>query len=383
MIGQHAVRRCAARLPRLAALAALGAVLASVATGCAGTELVSDARELRKVIRAARDSGAYVCAPRELALAETHTEFAERELDQGDYFRGKDHLRIADESAREAIRLSPKDKCAAPAVSARRPSPAPVDVVVERLDGDGDGLADDADRCPADPEDKDGYEDDDGCPDTDNDRDGVADVKDACPLEPEDRDSFQDDDGCPDQDNDGDSILDANDQCPGEPEDKDGFQDVDGCPDPDNDGDSVLDGADRCPAEPGPPDDAGCPKKFEHIVVTADKIELRQKVFFGTGQATILSRSYPLLNEVATAAKERPAMKLRIEGHTDIRGNRTLNTKLSQSRANAVREYLVGHGIDASRLEAKGFGPDQPIETNRTAAGREKNRRVEFFITEQ
>ena len=315
-----------------AVTAALGALSLF---GCAGTEMENSVREVRTIAKEARDNGAYKCAPRELALADTHIEFTERELAQGDYFRARDHLHIADHNAREAYHLSPRDKCLAPVVP---------------LDTDGDGIPDKSDKCPTEPEDKDGFEDADGCPDPDNDADGILDNVDKCPMEPED---------------------------------KDGFEDADGCPDPDNDKDGVLDAADKCPNDPGPPDNDGCPKKYEHIVVTQEKIELKQKIFFDTNKASIQSRSFPLLEEIAAVLKSRATMTVRIEGHTDSRGKHDHNMQLSQSRAESVRQHLVGLGVDMSRMEAKGYGPDQPIETNKTAAGREKNRRVEFFITQQ
>jgi len=151
-------------------------------------------------------------------------------------------------------------------------------------DADNDGIEDDKDQCPELAEDKDGFDDQDGCPDFDNDDDGVPDESDRCPKEKEDEDGFQDDDGCPDPDNDNDGVLDkddlcpneagpkdgprpgcqdpdpdrdgiagAADHCPTEPEDKDGFQDDDGCPDPDNDRDGVADKDDACPMEAGEP----------------------------------------------------------------------------------------------------------------------------------
>jgi OmpA-OmpF porin, OOP family len=338
--------------------------------GCAGNELAVRAREVRDVIKTARDNGAYRCAPRELAIAESHVDFAERELDQGDYFRAKDHLQVADSNARQALRLSPADHClnALGGVAG---------------DSDNDGVPDREDRCVAEPEDRDGFEDTDGCPEPDNDRDRILDARDKCPNEPEDMDGFEDDDGCPDPDNDGDGVLDAQDQCPKEKEDRDGFEDDDGCPDPDNDKDGYLDGADKCPNEAGLPGGDGCPQRYKFITVTPEKIELRQTIFFQSTKAVIMSKSYPLLDEVAAALNSAPRSKVRVEGHTDGRGNRLLNTRLSQARADSVKAYLVGKGVAADRLEAKGFGPDQPIETNKTAAGREKNRRVEFVIVEQ
>jgi OmpA-OmpF porin, OOP family len=357
------------RAPIALVIVAASALAAALSTsGCAGTEMENSVREVRTIAKEARDNGAYQCAPRELALADTHIEFTERELQQGDYFRARDHLHVADHNAREAYRLSPRDKCVGPNLPP---------------DTDHDGIPDSVDKCPTEPEDKDGFEDADGCPDPDNDKDGIPDKTDKCPNEPEDKDNFEDADGCPDPDNDADGILDNVDKCPNEPEDKDGFEDADGCPDPDNDKDGVLDAADKCPNDPGPADNDGCPKKYEHIVVTQEKIELKQKIFFDTNKATIQARSFGLLDEIAAVLKSRQTMTVRIEGHTDSRGKHDHNMQLSQSRAESVRQHLVGLGVDMSRMEAKGYGPDQPIETNKTAAGREKNRRVEFFITQQ
>ena len=290
-------RRLMARACGLLQAVVAGAAL--LAAGCAGVQLQQNVHQVRQIAKEARENGAYRCAPRQLALAETNIEFADAELGEGDYFRAREHLEIADDNAREAYKLSPRDRCVGPA------------------DRDGDGITDDIDKCP------------------------------------------------------------------NEPEDKDGFQDEDGCPDPDNDKDGVLDAADKCPNEPGPPDNNGCPKKFEHIVVTNDKIELKQKIFFETDKAVIMPRSFGLLDEIASVLKSRATMRVRIEGHTDSRGSAPHNLKLSQARADSVRQYLIGLGIDGSRMEAQGFGAGQPIETNKTAAGRERNRRVEFFITQQ
>ena len=130
-------------------------------------------------------------------------------------------------------------------------------------DRDGDGILDRDDKCPDVAEDKDGFQDDDGCPDPDNDGDGIPDVKDKCRDAPEDFDGFQDEDGCPDLDDDHDGIPDAEDKCRNEPEDIDGFQDEDGCPDLDNDGDGIPDKVDLCPNAPedfdGYKDGDGCP----------------------------------------------------------------------------------------------------------------------------
>jgi len=360
-----------------ARLAGLALSALALAGACAGAELEGRASALRGVIKTAWDNGAYKCAPRELALAESHTAFAEQELDEGDYYRARQELDVADVNAREAIRLSPKEKC--------NPNVAVADnqqVVVKRLDTDGDGIYDDEDACPNEPEDKDGFQDQDGCPEPDNDNDGILDASDKCPLVPEDIDAFEDADGCPEDDNDKDLIVDKLDQCPNDPEDKDGFQDDDGCPDPDNDKDKVLDGVDKCPNEYAETPD-GCPQKYQLIVVTAEKIELKQTVYFDYNKATIKPVSYALLNEVAQALQDNPSIHVRVEGHTDSRGGDAFNMKLSQARAESVAKYLEGKGVTGARMEPKGFGETLPIADNRTAKGRDQNRRVEFMITSQ
>jgi outer membrane protein OmpA-like peptidoglycan-associated protein len=311
--------------------------------GCAGQDLAVRAGSVRDSLRKARDNGAYKCAPRQLAVSEANLEFAERELDRGEYFRALDHVEIAEANVREALRLSPCEK-PPPVVAVAPPAPA------SPVDTDGDGIPDTSDLCPNDPEDKDGFQDEDGCPDLDNDQDGIPD---------------------------------AVDKCPNDPEDKDGFEDEDGCPDLDNDQDGIPDASDLCPNEPGPPEEKGCPKKHTLVSVTQDRIELHQAVFFATGRATIMPRSFALLDEVADVLKTRSTMQVRVEGHTDTRGSRTSNMRLSQARADSVKAYVVGRGVEASRLVSVGFGPDKPIETNKTAAGRERNRRVEFVILQQ
>ena len=131
-------------------------------------------------------------------------------------------------------------------------------------DRDHDGFADSKDRCPNEPEDRDGFQDGDGCPELDNDGDGIPDVRDSCKNAVEDRDGFQDEDGCPELDNDGDGVPDGYDTCEGEKEDLDGDRDEDGCPDLDTDRDGVPDATDRCPnaAEDtdGLSDEDGCPE---------------------------------------------------------------------------------------------------------------------------
>jgi uncharacterized repeat protein (TIGR01451 family)/uncharacterized protein (TIGR03382 family) len=257
------------------------------------------------------------------------------------------------------------------------------------LDNDQDGVPDVADKCPLEPEDKDGFQDEDGCPDPDNDQDGIVDAQDKCPLEAEDKDGFQDEDGCPEPDNDEDGIVDAQDKCSLKPEDKDAFQDEDGCPDPDNDRDGIEDGEDQCPQEQevinSVEDTDGCPDVGEtKVEVTANKIRILEKVYFATNKDVVLARSFPLLQQVALVLRANPEItKVRVEGHTDDRAGDDFNLDLSRRRAANVRKYLVEQaGIAPERLESEGYGETRPVDTNKTEAGRENNRRVEFVILE-
>lgn len=284
-------------------------------------------------------------------------------------------------------------------------------------DRDGDRLVDEADRCPGESEDLDGFHDEDGCPDADNDGDGVADAQDACPDQAEDPDGFEDADGCPDPDNDGDGLADLEDACPDEAgvadkdgcpivdadgdgiddsvdadpnaaEDFDGFQDDDGAPDPDNDSDGIADAADDCPDRPetinGTDDADGCPDEGESSVfVKEGKIEIDEKIYFDSDRATIKQRSFGVLEQVAAMLKAQPQIrKVRIEGHTDGKGRAMYNLALSQRRANAVRAFLVDRGVDEGRLTTRGYGENEPIAENDTAEGRSANRRVEMTILE-
>jgi outer membrane protein OmpA-like peptidoglycan-associated protein len=254
-------------------------------------------------------------------------------------------------------------------------------------DQDRDGIIDAFDQCPTDPEDKDNFHDEDGCPDRDNDEDGVLDPDDQCPLVAEDRDKFQDSDGCPEFDNDQDGVFDSTDQCPNDPEDQDDFEDEDGCPDRDNDQDGIPDREDLCPNEPetknGYADQDGCPDA-EQIRVIGDKIVLDDRVHFMINSHIIRNISFPLLERLAKLISEHPEyVHIEVQGHTDERGPDWFNERLSQTRADSVMKFLVDHGVAEGRLSAKGFGKSKPLVEKRTEYAYYMNRRVEFEITRE
>ncbi|HEX8437146.1 OmpA family protein [Archangium sp.] len=239
-----------------------------------------------------------------------------------------------------------------------------------RRDDDGDGVKNADDTCPS----VAGPAERQGCPVKDSDKDGLEDAADTCPSEagPAERQ------GCPVKDSDGDGLEDAADKCPTEA----GLAELRGCPAKDSDGDSVADHLDNCPTEKGVATNAGCPEKQKQLVVIqTGKLEIKEQVFFAVGKSVIQSRSFTMLDQVAKVLQQHPEVdKMVIEGHTDDRGNAEANRKLSQARAEAVKGYLVSKGVEPSRLEAKGFGPDRPITSNKTEKGRAANRRVEFII---
>jgi outer membrane protein OmpA-like peptidoglycan-associated protein len=362
------------------ALFLFGLAACAILLGCGRvTEMHGEIRGLRETIKQAERNGAKRCAPRELATARAHADFAESELEQADMFRASDHLVIARAAARSAHDLSPPALCSERKFVMEEPKPAPGDQ-------DGDGYPDDVDKCPTKPENFQGFEDEDGCPDDpDTDGDGIPDSRDQCELLAEDKDGFLDEDGCPDPDNDLDGLLDGSDKCPNEPEDPDGYQDEDGCPDLDNDGDGFADLDDECPMIPGVKDGKpgpGCPKAPTLVVVTDKEIKITQQIHFEFAKATIRPVSFPVLDAVWEVLDKNQNIKLEVQGHTDNVGGAQYNKRLSQDRADSVRRYLVSKGINPARLTSKGYGMDRPIVPNSTPRNRALNRRVQFVRTE-
>ncbi|MFK7929624.1 MAG: OmpA family protein [Myxococcota bacterium] len=406
--------------------------LAVVGIGCTNPRIVAASlAKAEQQLKAANDMHARQCAPVELAEATSNYDFAKLEFMQGDVRRASEHLKDATRAGAEALTV------ATPCGSKDADEDGIADVIdrcpneKEDLDGDADedgcrdirpdgdedldNIKNIDDACIDDAEDMDGDADEDGCPETSRDGDGdqIIDAVDKCPDDPEDIDGWEDEDGCPDYDNDGDAITDLLDGCPTLREDIDGWDDTDGCPDLDNDGDGVPDTTDACPDETGdrfrsgcPLDDAdqdgisdandlcadspetvndyldtdGCPDTPPTLVrVTRQAIEPLEPITFVSGKATIASGS-GVVDEVARVLKDAPSLSVRIEGHTDSEGEDAANLGLSERRANTVRIALIRLGIDGNRLTAEGFGEQRPVDTNRTAAGRARNRRVSFVI---
>ncbi|MFN8293242.1 MAG: DUF5723 family protein [Chitinophagales bacterium] len=256
-------------------------------------------------------------------------------------------------------------------------------------DRDGDGVLDMNDSCP----DEKGVVELHGCPDMDSD--GVADKDDECPelagvvalkgCPDRDGDGVPDKDdtcvdvpgdpahkGCPDSD--GDGLYDNEDDCPREA----GPKENKGCPYKDTDGDGVLDKDDECPTTFGDKSNKGCPKlakkELEIIKYAFENLE------FETAKDVIRPSSFISLNGLAKLLVDKPTYGLTIEGHTDSDGDEQKNLVLSQKRAEAVKRYLIGKGVDGAKLETEGFGETKPIADNKTKEGKQKNRRVEMKI---
>jgi OmpA-OmpF porin, OOP family len=229
------------------------------------------------------------------------------------------------------------------------PPPPPADT-------DRDGIFDSVDVCPT----VAGLAQFKGCPDTD--KDGIQDSEDKCPTVPG-LPKYQ---GCPIPDTDKDGINDEEDKCPNVA----GLARYNGCPIPDTDGDGINDEEDRCPDVPGVPEMKGCPAiDFQASDVT-----------FQSGKAILTTAGKKELDVEADFLNKNQSVKVSIEGHTDNTGTDKINQPLSEKRAEAVKAYLVSKGVASDRMITSGFGSTQPVADNKTAAGRQKNRRVEIKI---
>jgi outer membrane protein OmpA-like peptidoglycan-associated protein len=231
------------------------------------------------------------------------------------------------------------------------------------VDTDGDGIYDDADKCPT----QFGTAKYNGCPVPDSDGDGINDELDKCPNQA----GVAKYDGCPIPDSDGDGINDEEDKCPNQA----GTAKYNGCPVPDRDNDGINDEEDKCPDIAGVTANNGCPEVPANVSKTLGIAGTH--IAFSSG-TKFTSSSNTSLDQVVTIMNENPGLRIKIEGHTDNAGDDAANMKLSQDRADAVKAYIVGKGISADRITSEGFGETMPIADNKTAAGRAKNRRIEI-----
>ncbi len=272
---------------------------------------------------------------------------------------------------------------------------APRSAAATPADIDGDGLIEAADACPyafgpksADPKRS-------GCPVLDDDEDGIANPDDACPAVYGRKSDDAKTSGCPappPADTDSDGIPDADDACPKELGSPSFDKARNGCttatppPNPDIDGDGVPDTDDACPREKGERSSdsraTGCPKL---VRVIGGEIVLLAPVEFRAGKkAPVAPASEPLLGEVRDVIAQHPDfVRIEVQAHTDDKGTSFINGKVSQTQADSVVAWLVAHGVPASKLSAKGYGPEKPIASNATAEGRAKNRRVQILVIEK
>lgn len=258
-------------------------------------------------------------------------------------------------------------------------------------DDDGDGVKNSQDKCPS----HKGPQKLDGCPDADED--GITDAQDRCPKQ---KGSYEMG-GCPDKD--GDGVIDASDKCPNDK----GKLELEGCPDSDNDkiadnlddcpldsgifenkgcpeikvidsdNDGIEDGDDKCPTVFGPKSNRGCPIPKE--VMDIAKVA-QENLEFHTGSAVIKKESIESLSVLAGYLIKNPNFKVNLSGHTDNVGKPEKNLKLSNDRAESVKNFFVSKGVDVSRISAAGYGDTKPIGDNTTPSGRAVNRRVDIEL---
>lgn len=312
--------------------------------GCQAGLSARRLRQARAAVAEARDAGAYLCAPRELALAQAHVEFAETAEIHGDVERGRFHLGEAQLNAKAAHQLSSGSGCSERGGAGAGSSPA-------LADRDGDGVVDQVDLCPDEPEDWDNYLDEDGCAEEETVAGTFSDGEGGSPCstsssDPKGRNSNT---ACPDMG--GNVRL--------------------------NDSDEI------CVSDYADGAHAGCVNgRYAGIEMRENAVILSDPLQFVGREAVLDEPSRLRASALARWLQERPALTLEVQGHLDSRGDAKENLRLSALRAQAVRALLVLLGVDAARLTTRGYGETRPLESNRTSQGRALNRRIEFVRTD-
>jgi len=292
------------------------------------------------MIEESRNSGAYQCAPRELALAVAHVEFGRNELTDGDPFRALHHLDEAELHAAAAAKRSDSLTCARPASDGPREELNPSALASSAVEHE-------VVRCRS----------GDSGPSSDESQ-GV----------------------CPNlQDNDSASTAESREGCDSEDGDSKGFRDRNKCVDGDIKSKERVKKDNQCLSVKGQTDNLVCLEKYINIEITKSMIRLKKPILFKDKQVKIDPVSYPALDEVARFLIKNPKISVEIQGHTDSVGDDTFNLDFSQKRAESVRDYLIKKGIAPTRLVARGYGETSPIESNRTSRGRAANRRIELI----
>jgi outer membrane protein OmpA-like peptidoglycan-associated protein len=235
-------------------------------------------------------------------------------------------------------------------------------------DADGDSVLDKDDKCPT----VAGPVENSGCPWADTDRDSVLDKDDKCPTVA----GPVENSGCPWADTDGDKVLDKDDKCPTVA----GPVENSGCPWADTDGDTVLDKDDKCPTVKGTVANNGCQEITAAVIKKLNQFS--KSVLFDSSKATIKLESNSNLESIVKVMNEYNSANFRLEGHTDNTGNAAKNLQLSKERAAAIKTYLIANGIKENRLSSEGYGIEKPIVSNKTAAGKAQNRRVEIILVQ-
>jgi outer membrane protein OmpA-like peptidoglycan-associated protein len=313
-------------------------IVTPLVIGCVDSVAVQQRVDrVREMIDESRNSGAYQCAPRDLALAVAHVEFSENELTDGDLFWALRHLDEAELHATDAAKRSESPACFRSASDEQQGESERGRLISGAFERG-------TERCR--------YRDSSGV---------WVERQGACP-------NLQDADG-----------VETAESKDGRAE---GRRDRDRYVGRDRKSEAQEQMDNQCLSETGQRVNAVCLEKYKYIEITVSAIRLKKSVLFKERQAKIAPESYSTLDEIAHFLISNPPITVEIQGHTDSAGDDTFNLRFSQKRAESVRGYLINKGIAPSRLVARGYGETSPIESNHTSRGRAANRRIEIIRTD-